>query len=95
MKLIIALLIISLSPVIHAKTQGVSIINATKQGMPMARKQRISPTSYIYTARAKKGFCFAVKGKKIAYMSKEMATKLKAKQFSLSHEARKFAALSK
>lgn len=71
--------------------KGVSISNATKSAMPIARKQKVGSgvtAYYIYTAKAKSGFCFAVKGKKIVYMRKESATKYGAKQFSMSHTAR-------
>jgi hypothetical protein len=77
-----------------SRVKGAAIINATKSGMPVARKQRIGKT-YIYTARAKEGFCWAVKGEKIAYMSNERAVEFGAVRFRLSHLARKAAKLNK
>ena len=71
------------------KSQGEAIPNATKSAMPIARKQKVGKL-YFYTARAKTGFCFAVKNGKIAYMSIERADKLEAKKYSYSHIARRF-----
>tara|TARA_R110000851_G_C12972602_1_gene555464 strand:- start:386 stop:664 length:279 start_codon:yes stop_codon:yes gene_type:complete len=89
MKIIIALLLVSLSPMMDAKTKD-SISNASGSGMPIAKSQRVGD-KHIHTAKAKKGFCFAVKGKRIIYMTEEMADKHEATKFSMSHEARKFA----
>lgn len=77
-----------------SRVKGEAITNATKAGMPIARKQRIETsrgTSFIYTAIAKKGYCFAVKSGRIAYMSNERAAKLGVRTFSMSHKARTFA----
>ena len=95
MKIIIALLIISIAPIIQAKTQGAAIVNGTKSAMPIAKTQRVSVNKVEYTARAKSGFCFAVKGGKVIYMSVEKAEKFGAETFTMSHSARRYAAKQK
>ena len=77
-----------------SRMKGEAITNATKAGMPVARTQRIgkgSDSIRVYTAIAKRGYCFAVKNGRIAYISNERAAKLGARTFSMSHRARAFA----
>jgi hypothetical protein len=94
--LLIAVIICGLIEDAPAAThRGAAITNATKSGMPMARKQRIETSKggkFIYTAIAKPRFCFAVKNGRIAYMSEENAVKFGATRFRLSSDARKAAA---
>ena len=70
------------------RSKSASIINASKAPMPIERKQVVGDHLYR-TARAKAGYCFAVKNNKIAYMSVKRAAAAKAKPFTYSHRARR------
>lgn len=72
----------------NQKIRGQSIQNVSKGAMPVAKMQQVGGTGRkIYTARAKTGYCFAVKNGKILYMSTQRATKLEAQTYAWAHHA--------
>ena len=68
-----------------AQQKGHAIKNISGGSMPIPRKQLIGK-KFMYTAKAKKGFCYVYKDNNLFYCTEKLANKYKLRKFYLSKD---------